>query len=128
VAVELIVRVLACLAEDLGIRATAGVFEVDPNTVMRWLVEAAEQLRSFLRYFFCEVHVRQMQLDELYAVLRGIKNGEICEKVAIKRLERSRHFMMGSERRISSHQGTAGQTDSSPAGSHNSASTPGGAG
>src|SRR2546426_1694840 len=32
-AVELIVRVLACLAEGLGIRATARVFEVVPNTV-----------------------------------------------------------------------------------------------
>ena len=32
--VELIVRVLACLAEGLGIRATARVFEVDPNTVL----------------------------------------------------------------------------------------------
>jgi hypothetical protein len=34
VAVELIVRVLACLAEGLGIRGTARVFEVDPNTVL----------------------------------------------------------------------------------------------
>jgi transposase-like protein len=33
--VELIVRVLACLAEGLGIRATARVFEVDPNTDLR---------------------------------------------------------------------------------------------
>ena len=32
VAVEIIVRVLACLAEGLGIRATARVFGVDPNT------------------------------------------------------------------------------------------------
>ena len=32
-AVELIVRVSACLAEGLGIRATARVFEVAPNTV-----------------------------------------------------------------------------------------------
>ena len=31
VAVECIVRVLACLAEGLGIRATARVFEVDPG-------------------------------------------------------------------------------------------------
>src|SRR5262249_37966365 len=42
VAVELIVWVLACLAEGLGIRATARVFEVDPNTVLQWLVEAAD--------------------------------------------------------------------------------------
>ena len=45
--VELIVRVIACLAEGLGIRATARVFEVDPNTVLQWLVEAAEQLQAF---------------------------------------------------------------------------------
>ncbi len=43
--VELIVRVLACLAEGLGIRATARVFESDANTVLQWLVEAAEQLQ-----------------------------------------------------------------------------------
>src|SRR6266478_3646078 len=42
--VELIVRVIACLAEGMGIRGTARVFEVDPNTVLQWLVEAAEQL------------------------------------------------------------------------------------
>ena|SRR5215471_13498309 len=55
-AVELIVRVLACLAEGLGIRATARVFEVDPNTVLHWLGEAAEQLRAFASYFLCDLH------------------------------------------------------------------------
>jgi transposase-like protein len=47
---ELIVRVLACLAEGLGIRGTARVFEIDPNTVLSWLVEAAEQLQAFSAY------------------------------------------------------------------------------
>jgi len=60
--VELIVRVVACLAEVLGIRATARVFEVDPNTVLQWLVEAAEQLRAFTIYFLCDVHAHQLQL------------------------------------------------------------------
>ena len=45
-AVELIVQVLACLAEGLGIRATARVFAGDANTVLHWLVEAAEQLQA----------------------------------------------------------------------------------
>ena len=53
-AVELIVRVLACLAEGLGMRATARVFEVAPKTVLQWLVEAAEQLRAFSAYFLCD--------------------------------------------------------------------------
>jgi len=64
-AVELIVRVLACLAEGLGIRATARVFEVEANTVLHWLIAAAEQLRAFSAYFLCDVHLEQLQLDEL---------------------------------------------------------------
>ena len=65
VAVELIVWVMACLAEGLGIRATARVFEVAPNTVLQWLVEAAEQLHAFAAYFLCALHLEQLQLDEL---------------------------------------------------------------
>lgn len=88
-AVELIVRVLACLAEGLGIRATARVFEIDPHTVLQWLVEAAEQRRAFSAYFLCNLHLEQLQLDELYAVLRHLKAGEITNDEAIRRLERS---------------------------------------
>jgi hypothetical protein len=88
-AVELIVRVLACLAEGLGIRATARVFEVDPNTVLHWLVEAAEQLKAFSSYFLCEVHVQQVQLDELYTVLSAVKDRRMSAEEAIGRLSRS---------------------------------------
>ena len=91
--VELIVRVLACLAEGLGIRATARVFEVDPTTVLHWLVEAAEQLRAFSAYFLCALHLEQLQLDELYAVLRDRKAGEISDEEAIQRLERSPYWV-----------------------------------
>ena len=49
--VELIVRVIACLAEGLGIRGTARVFEVDPKTVLQWLVEAAEHLAGVFTPF-----------------------------------------------------------------------------
>ena len=91
--VELIVPVLACLAEGLGIWATARVFEVAPNTVLHWLVEAAEHLRAFCAYFLCDLHVQQLQLDELYAVLSAVKDGEITEAQAIKRLSRSPHWV-----------------------------------
>jgi IS1 family transposase len=91
--VEQIVRVLACLAEGLGIRATARVFEVDPNTVLHWLVEAAEQLRAFSASFLCDVDVCQLQLDELYAVLREVTSGELSEAEALQRLERSPYWV-----------------------------------
>jgi IS1 family transposase/transposase-like protein len=88
VSVELIVRVIACLAEGLGIRGTARVFEVDPNTVLQWLVEAAEQLQAFSRHVLHEVRVRQVQLDELFALLSAVKDGEVSAAAAIERLER----------------------------------------
>jgi hypothetical protein len=92
-AVERIVHVLACLAEGLGMRATARVFEVAPNTVLQWLVEAAEQLRAFSASFLCDLHLEQLQLDELYAVLRDLKGGVINDDKALKRLERSRYWV-----------------------------------
>src|SRR2546429_9222114 len=89
VAVELIVSVLACLAEGLGIRGTARVFEVDPNTVLQWLVEATDQLRAFSQHFLHDVRVQQVQLDELFALLSAVKDGAVSETEAIERLERS---------------------------------------
>jgi IS1 family transposase len=86
--IELIVRVIACLAEGLGIRGTARVFEVDANTVLQWLVEAAEQLQAFSQHFLHDVRVRQVQLDELFALLSAVKEGEVSEAEAIARLER----------------------------------------
>jgi IS1 family transposase len=88
VAPELIVRVIACLAEGLGIRGTARVFEVDPNTVLQWLVEAAEQLRAFSQHVLHDLRVRQVQLDELFALLSAVKDGAVSEADAIARLER----------------------------------------
>jgi IS1 family transposase len=87
--VELIVRVIACLAEGLGIRGAARVFEVDPNTVLQWLVEAAEQLRAFSRHVLHDVRVRQVQLDELFALRSAVKDGEVSGAEAIERLERA---------------------------------------
>ena len=92
-AVELIVWVVACLAEGIGIRATARVFEVAPDTVLQWLIEAAEQLRAFSAYFLCDLHLEQLQLDELYAVLRDRKAGKINDNEAIRRLERSPYWV-----------------------------------
>jgi IS1 family transposase len=89
VAPELMVRVIACLAEGLGIRGTARVFEVDPNTVLQWLVEAAEQLQAFSQHVLHDVRVRQVQLDELFALLSAVKDHHISAAEAIERLERT---------------------------------------
>lgn len=66
---ERLVRVVAALAEGLGLRAAARVFAVDPNTVLTWLREAADQLAVFSCSFLRDVQVNHVQLDELFTVL-----------------------------------------------------------
>ena len=90
---DLLVWAVGALAEGLGIRAVARVFEVDPNTVLAWLVDAADHLKAFSQYFLHEVRVTQVQLDELYALLSAVKDGEISEAKAVGRLSRSPHWV-----------------------------------
>jgi hypothetical protein len=84
---------IAALAEGLGICAVARVFEVDPNTVLGWLVEAADHLEAFSRYFLRDIDAEQVQMDELFAVLSAVKDGEVSEQQAIQRLSRSPHWV-----------------------------------
>jgi hypothetical protein len=46
---DTLVWALAALAAGLGIRAVARIFEVNANTVLGWLVAAAEHLEAFSR-------------------------------------------------------------------------------
>jgi hypothetical protein len=66
---DLLVWAVGALAEGVGVRAVARVFEVDPNTVLQWLVEAEDQLQAFSQHFLHDVCVTQVQLDVLYALL-----------------------------------------------------------
>ena len=90
---DLVVWAVGALAEGLGIRAVARVFEVDPNTVLQWLVAAADHLEAFSQYFLHDVRVTQVQLDELFALLSAVKAGKVSEAEAIERLSRSPHWI-----------------------------------
>src|SRR5262249_12638610 len=59
--VEVIVRVVAAMAEGLGLRAVARVFDVDPNTVLAWLRAAADQFATFSRSLLHDVHLNHVQ-------------------------------------------------------------------
>jgi len=96
VAPEKLVWAVGALAEGLGIRAVARVFEVDPNTVLQWLVEVADHATAFSQYFVHDVRVTQVQLDELFALLSAVKAGEVSEAEAIQRLSRSPRWVWGA--------------------------------
>jgi IS1 family transposase len=90
---DLLVWAIGALAEGLGIRGVARVFEVDANTVLAWLVVVADHAKAFTQYFLRDVRVTQVQLDELFALLSAVKDGELSEAKAIKRLSRSPHWV-----------------------------------
>ena len=96
VAPEKLVWAVGALAEGLGIRAVARVFEVDPNTVLAWLVEVAEHVVAFSQYFLHDLRATQVQLDELFALLSAVKAGEVSEAEALQRLSRSPHWVWGA--------------------------------
>lgn len=75
VAAETIWQALKALAEGLSIRATARVFEVDPNTIETWLGQAAEHMEAISHYLIHDLHLTQVQVDELWALL-GRHDGE----------------------------------------------------
>src|SRR5437870_1085181 len=93
VAPDLLVWAVGALAEGLGIRAVARVFEVDPNTVLQWLLEVADHATAFSRYFLHDVRVTQVQLDELFALLSAVQAGAVSEAEALTRLSRSPHWV-----------------------------------
>ena len=84
---------VGALAEGLGIRAVARVFEVDPHTVLAWLVEVADHATAFSQYFLHDVRVTQVQLDALFALLSAVKTGEVSAAEAVERLSRSPHWV-----------------------------------
>jgi hypothetical protein len=74
-----------CPGAPAGKTAAAGV---DANTVLAWLMEAAEQLWALSRYCLCDVQGRQVQLDELYTVLRVVKTENSAARAPADALRR----------------------------------------
>ena len=80
---------VGALAKGLGIRAVARGFAVDPTTVLHWLTEVADQAAAFSRSCLHDLRVTQVQWDELFALLRAVRAGEVSEGKALSRLSRS---------------------------------------
>jgi len=66
---ETIWQALKALAEGLDLRATARVFDLDPNTVESWLTQAAQHLTAVSHDLIHDLHLSQVQVDELWTLL-----------------------------------------------------------
>jgi hypothetical protein len=84
------------LAAGWGLRAVARVFAVDPNTVLAWLVEGAEQAAACSPSFLHDVRGTQGPLEELFALLSAVQPGEVSAAEASQRVSRSPHWVGGA--------------------------------
>jgi hypothetical protein len=67
---DLIVPVIAALAQGLGLRGTARVFEIDANTVLGWLAEAADPLKALSAYCLRELPIHQVSMNSTRCSVR----------------------------------------------------------
>lgn len=67
---ETIYRALKALAEGVGIRATARIFDVEVDTVLLWLRRAGQHSEKVSVYLMRHLQVEQAQLDELWTFVR----------------------------------------------------------
>jgi hypothetical protein len=74
---ERLVWAIGALAEGQGMRAVARVFEVDPPTVLAWLIEVADHAAVFCPHCLYDVRVTQVPLAELFALLSAVKADEV---------------------------------------------------
>jgi len=73
VPVQDIMRAIVALCEGVSPRKVARIFGVDKDTVLRWLVEAAAHSEAVVGYMMHHLHLTQVQMDELYALLSGMR-------------------------------------------------------
>jgi IS1 family transposase len=67
---ELLCRIITALAEGVSLQATARIFDVAPTTVKACLVRAAEHMEAVSHYLIHDLHLTQVQVDELWALVQ----------------------------------------------------------
>jgi hypothetical protein len=59
-------------------------------------MEESDQFQAFSRHVLHDMRVAQVQLDELFALLSAVKDGEVSEVEACKRLGQSPQWGWGA--------------------------------
>ncbi len=65
-----VLRTLALIPEKGSIRGAARTSGHDKNTICRWLAIAAEHCREVTEYFLKNLHLTQVQVDEIWSYVK----------------------------------------------------------
>jgi hypothetical protein len=64
-----LIQIISAIAEGNGVRGISRIFEIDKNTVLNYLKKAAYQCRRVTNHFLKDLHVEELQLDEMWSFM-----------------------------------------------------------
>ena len=64
---KLFIQIVRAFTEGNGVRGISRIFDVDKNTVLAYLKKAAYQCRRVTEHFLTNLHVEELQLDEMWS-------------------------------------------------------------
>jgi hypothetical protein len=67
---EELIRALAMLPEKGSIRGVARASGHTPNTIIRWMTVAAEHCNEVTEYFFHDLDLNTIQIDEIWSYIK----------------------------------------------------------
>ncbi len=67
---EEVVRTLAMLPEKGSIRGVARASGHTPNTIIRWMTVASEHCNEVTEYFFHDLDLNTIQIDEIWSYIK----------------------------------------------------------
>ena len=71
---DTIYKILKALCEGNGIRATARIFEISKDTVLRILVQAGKHCEKVNEQLIRNYHMEECQIDELWTFVKKRKH------------------------------------------------------
>jgi len=77
-------RIVKCLGEGNGIRKTARIMDVKPDTVMTVVRRMADHVNRIMKHFVHDLWPNEVQMDELWTFIHK-KEGNLSELEALER-------------------------------------------
>ena len=68
--IDKVINTLLCLTRGMGLNNTCRQEEVTADSVLSWIVKAAEHTNEFTHYMQQDMHLEQVQIDEFWSFIR----------------------------------------------------------
>jgi len=65
-----VITVLLCLTRGMGVNNTCRQEKVTADSILSWIIKAAQHTNEFSQYMQQEMHLEQVQIDEFWSFIR----------------------------------------------------------